>query len=203
MIKNLGETYLGGRSAILIILIIIVASGCIFTPLFFLILKFLIILLIVIQPITLTSSFNDKRLRLLLLLFNSFTLLPNPAFLIGIFWLLQDAQKLKVELVFQPSGAAPTVRCLPDLMATAVLAILAALAVGGVERVLQHEQVLLLLVLRVKVVVEVTGWIVDGVRWMWLMVLVVGLEESGLEGAATTAEQWVMQEWAADFLLLL
>ena len=55
-------------------------------------------------------------------------------------------------------------RCLPDLMATAVLAILAALAVGGVERVLEHEQVLLLLVLRVKVVVEVTGWIVDGVR---------------------------------------
>ena len=48
-------------------------------------------------------------------------------------------------------------------MATAILAILAALAVGCFERVLEHEQVLLLLVLRVKVVVEVTGWIVDGV----------------------------------------
>ena len=82
----MGETYLGGRSAILIILIIIVASRCIFTPLFFLILKFLILkFLIIIQSISLTSSFNDKRLRLLLLLFNSFTLLSNPAFLISIF----------------------------------------------------------------------------------------------------------------------
>lgn len=88
-------------------------------------------------------------------------------------------------------------------MATAILAILAALAVGGIERVLEHEQVLLLLVLRVKVVVEVTGWIVDGVGWRWMMVLMLGLEESGLDSAATTAEQWVMQEWAADFLLLL